>query len=92
MVKCTDCTGSCKFNYYAITTTTAPYLIHISAVCKCIYNDQYYLFLMLGDKRAQEAMKNALIDVNKKIAHKLKITKVEKRTKEANQNALVHAT
>jgi hypothetical protein len=47
---------------------------------------------MLGDKRAQEAMKNALIDVNKKIAHKLKITKGEKRTKEANQNALVHAT
>ena len=47
---------------------------------------------MLGDKKAQEAMKNALIDVNKKIAHKLKITKVEKRTKEANQNALVHAT
>lgn len=46
----------------------------------------------LGDKRAQEAMKHALIDVNKKIAHKLKIIKGEKRTKEANQNALVHAT
>jgi len=37
-------------------------------------------------------MKYAIIDVNKKVAHKLKIIKVEKRTKEANQNALVHAT
>jgi hypothetical protein len=25
-----DCTGSCKFNYYAITTTTAPFIMVIT--------------------------------------------------------------
>jgi len=25
-----DCTGSCKFNYYAITTTTAPFIMIIT--------------------------------------------------------------
>ncbi|XP_076090679.1 uncharacterized protein LOC143062782 isoform X2 [Mytilus galloprovincialis] len=39
----------------------------------------------LGDKKAEEAMKHALIDVNKKIAHKLKTKTVQNRTNEVNQ-------
>ncbi|CAG2209222.1 TTC25 [Mytilus edulis] len=39
----------------------------------------------LGDKKAEEAMKHALIDVNKKIAHKLKTKTSQNRTNEVNQ-------
>lgn len=45
----------------------------------------------LGDKKAEEAMEQALVDVNKKIAHKLKTKTIHKRTDELNQQALVQA-
>lgn len=43
----------------------------------------------LGDKRAEEAMKHALIDVNKKMAHKLKTQTLENRTNEVSQQPVV---
>ncbi|XP_052063789.1 outer dynein arm-docking complex subunit 4-like isoform X2 [Mytilus californianus] len=45
----------------------------------------------LGDKKAEEAMKHALIDVNKKIAHKLKTKTIQNRTNEVNQQTMVTA-
>jgi hypothetical protein len=34
VVICTDCIGSCKSNYYAITTTTAPIVYWVVDVAK----------------------------------------------------------
>ena len=33
VVKCTDCTCSCKSNYHTIATTTAPHLYYVRGSC-----------------------------------------------------------
>jgi len=39
----TDCIGSCKPYYYAITTTTAPQLFGLNVKCTILHDSKIYL-------------------------------------------------
>jgi len=68
VVKCTDCIDSCKFNYHAITTTSAPQNIwEIIVWCNAWMFNTMYLVILFTTPKTMNNIGGVMVGSNQRL-------------------------